>query len=114
MAKYVRRFIITINTPPGTNPDQVMKLMKEAITDVNGVLEDPAPKTYFKGIKDQSLEFDLFYWVSDNILDVQSDANLAVQKKLKQGGVKILLPQKIEIKEQTESRTGRDKTANKN
>ena len=77
-----------------------MKLMGEAIADVEGVLENPASKIYFKGIKDQALEFDLLYWVSANILVVQSDANLAVHRKLRAGGVKVLLPRKVEIQEQ--------------
>ncbi len=99
MDKYARRFIVTISTPPDTDPDQVMKLMSEAVENIEGVLKEPAPKTYFKGVVDQALDFKLYYWVSENILDVESEANLAVQRKLTEAGVKILLPRKVEIQE---------------
>lgn len=97
MKKYKRRFIMTINTAPDTDPDLVLKLIHEAISNVEGVLSDPASKTYFKGIVDQSLKFELFYWVSDNILDVESNVNLSVQKELSKAGIKILLPRKVEL-----------------
>ena len=102
MGQYKRRFIITINTPPETEPDLVMDLMKDAVSRLEGVLADPAPRAYFKGIKDQSLEFDLFYWVSKDILVAQSEANLAVQRSLREAGIKILLPRKLEIQEPVE------------
>ena len=99
MTHYERRFIIRIHTPPDTDPDKVIKLMTEAATKEELVLESPHPITYFIGIVDQALTFDLFFWVSRDILIAKSNVNLAVQKTLKKAGIKVLLPRKFEILE---------------
>ncbi len=102
MSRYERRFIITIYTPPGTDPALVMELMTKAAVSVENVLPAPAPKTYFKGIIDQALCFELFFWVTFDILDAQSEVHLAVHKMLKEAGVKVLLPRKLEVREDKE------------
>jgi small-conductance mechanosensitive channel len=102
MTHFERRFIIRIHTPPDTDPDLVIKLMTEAAAKEELILDDPAPITYFIGIVDQALAFDLFFWVSKDILVAKSNVNLAVQKTLKGAGIKVLLPKKFEIMEAPE------------
>jgi small-conductance mechanosensitive channel len=106
MTNYERRFIIRIHTPPDTDPDLVIKLMTESASGEDLVLGDPAPQTYFIVIVDQAYAFDLFFWVSRDILVARSNVNLAVQKKLKAAGIKVLLPKKLEIEEPIKARTG--------
>lgn len=104
MTHYERRFIIRIYTAPDTDPDLVIKLMTEAAAKEELVLEDPAPTTYFIGIVDQAHAFDLFFWVSNEILVAKSNVNLAVQKNLRKAGIKVLLPKKLEIQDPSKIR----------
>jgi len=104
MTDYKRRFIIRVYTAPDTDPDLVILLMTEAAVNEELVLEDPTPQTYFIGIVEQAHAFDLFFWVSNEILVARSNVNLAVQKKLKAAGIKVLLPKKFEIQEPAEKR----------
>jgi len=109
MTNYQRRFIIKVHTPPDTDPDLVIKLMTEAAAGEELVLKNPAPTTYFLGIVDQAYAFDLFFWVSKEILIARSNVNLAVQKTLKEAGIKVLLPKKLEIQEAFKTPSSRSK-----
>ncbi len=91
-----RRFIITIQTALDTDPDLVIDLLQKASKEVDGVLSYPEPKAYFQGIVEQSLKFSLYYWVGDNILDVVSNTNLKVHQYLRENGVQIPIPRRIE------------------
>ena len=72
-------------------------MMREAIKNNVSVLKGREPKTYFEGVVDRALGFKLNDWVTEKILDVESEVNLAVKRKLTKAGIKILLPRKVEI-----------------
>lgn len=113
LSKYERRFILTIHTNLKTDAEKVLKLMKEAGESVEYVLKNPEAKSYFHGIKDKYMEFALFYWTSENILDCKSLVNLAVQKALAKEGIDFIMPVPLVIQEKTEKgKTG--KTRNQN
>ena len=99
LAKYTRRMILTIHTHLDSDPDLVLKLMKEASGKVDFVLQEPEAKAYFHGVKDKHLEFALYYWVSGNILDCKSMVNLEVQKLLKAANIKFQMPIPLKIEE---------------
>ena len=92
LAKYSRRLILTIYTHQDADIDLVLKIMKEAVSNVEFVLKEPEVKSYFHGIKDNQLEFALFYWASGNILDCKSLVNQRVQKALKDAGIDFVMP----------------------
>ncbi|MBA7514637.1 Miniconductance mechanosensitive channel MscM [subsurface metagenome] len=103
LTKYERRFILTIHTNLKTDADKVLKLMKEAAESVEYVLSNPEAKSYFHGIKDKYMEFALFYWTSDNILECKSLVNLAVQKALAKEGIDFVMPIPLIIQEKKEN-----------
>lgn len=91
-SKYSRRLILTIHTHKDTDTDKVLKLLKEAVSNVKLVLKEPEAKSYFHGIKDKELEFALYYWASGNILDCKSLVNQEVQKALVQENIEFIMP----------------------
>jgi small-conductance mechanosensitive channel len=99
LAKYSRRLILTIYTHQKANTDQVLKIMKEAVSNVEVVLKEPEAKSYFHGIKDNQLEFALFYWASGNLLDCKSLVNQHVQKALKDAGIEFVMPLHVIMQE---------------
>lgn len=92
LSKYTRRIILTVHTHQKTGTDRVLKIMKEAAYKVDFVLKEPEAKTYFHGIKDNQLEFALYYWASGNILDCKSLVNQEVQKALSEAGIEFVMP----------------------
>lgn len=100
LAKYTRRMILTVQTHLDTDPDLVLKVIKQAAYKVEFVLHTPEAKAYFQGVKDKQMEFALFYWASGNILDCKSDVNLEVQKSLRESGINLVMPVSIKIQEE--------------
>lgn len=92
LARYTRRSSLIIQTHLDTDPELVLRLMREAANRVEFVLDNPEAKSYFQGIKDQKLEFNLLYWASGNILDCRSMVNLEVRKTLKAEGIEFIMP----------------------
>ena len=92
LSKYTRRSILTIHTHKDTDTDIVLKLMKDAVSQVDCVLKEPEAKSYFHGIEDKELEFALYYWASGNILDCRSLVNQAVQKALVRENIEFVMP----------------------
>jgi len=103
LSKYTRRLILTINTHQDADTDQVLKVMKEAVNNLDFVLKDPEAKAYFHGINDNQLEFALFYWASGNILDCKSLVNQQVQKALKDAGIAFVMPLHVVMQENQKS-----------
>jgi small-conductance mechanosensitive channel len=103
LTKYERRITLTLRTHLDTDPDLVLRLMKEAIEGSEYVLSNPVAKSYFLGVKEKHLEFELLYWISGNILVSRSEVNLAVQKLLKKEGIRFELPIPV-VLENSESR----------
>ncbi len=58
-----RRYDIDVGVAPGSEPEQVMRLLVEAAGDVPEIMTDPAPRAMFKGFGDSSLNFTLLAWV---------------------------------------------------
>ncbi|MFC2102203.1 mechanosensitive ion channel family protein [Bacteroidota bacterium] len=97
LSKFKKRYIITIHTQLQSEPETVLKAINNAVKKVSGVLPDPPPDTYFRGVVDRSLEFALYYWVSDNLFEVQSNVNLAVQKALNEANIKLEIPLPVNL-----------------
>lgn len=92
LSKYTRRLILTIQTNQEEDTDKVLKIMKEAVSEVEFVLKKPEAKTYFHGIVDKEFEFALYYWASGNILDCKSLVNQQVQKALREANIDFVMP----------------------
>jgi small-conductance mechanosensitive channel len=91
-----RRYDIDVGVAPGSEPEQVMRLLVEAAKDVPQIMADPAPVAMFKGFGDSSLNFTLLAWVPtvDVGLQAQNALRVAILRKLDLAGIAIPFPQR--------------------
>jgi small-conductance mechanosensitive channel len=91
-----RRYDIDVGVAPGSDPEQVMRLLVEAAKDVPQIMSDPAPVAMFKGFGGSSLDFTLLAWVPtvDVGLQAQNALRVAILRKLDQAGIAIPFPQR--------------------
>lgn len=99
LSNNVRRRKIVIHTTLESNPDEVLKILMESARAAEDTLENPAPIAYFNGIEDQAFQFNLYYWLTDNLFQCDSDVNTNVIKGLKENKVEFLVPKKVELKQ---------------
>ena len=86
-----RRYDIDVSVASGAEPEQVMRLLVVAASDVPEIMADPAPRAMFKGFGASSLDFTLFAWVPtiDMGLQAQNALRVAIRRKLDQAGIAI-------------------------
>ena len=91
-----RRYDIEVGVAPGSDPEQVMRLLAEAAAGVPEIMTDPAPRAMFKGFSDSSLNFTLLAWVPtvDVGLQAQNALRIAILRKLGAAGIAIPFPQR--------------------
>jgi potassium efflux system protein len=91
-----RRYDIDVGVAPGSDPEQVMRVLVEAAADVPEIMTDPAPCAMFKGFGDSSLNFTLLAWVPtvDVGLQAQNALRVAILRKLEKAGIAIPFPQR--------------------
>jgi potassium-dependent mechanosensitive channel len=90
-----RRMDIRVGVAYGTDPERVLALMKEIAETHEMVRKDPKPITYFIEFGDSSLNFRLLAWVNfENRLEVESEINVLINKRLAEEGIEIPFPQR--------------------
>ena len=91
-----RRYDIDVGVAPGSEPEQVMRLLVEAAGDVPEIMTNPAPRAMFKGFGDSALNFTLLAWVPtlDVGLQAQNALRVAILRKLGAAGIAIPFPQR--------------------
>ena len=90
-----RRMDIRVGVAYGTDPERVLKLMKEVAANHELVNKNPEPRAYFIEFGDSSLNFRLLAWVNmDHRLEVESEINVLINKRLKEEGIEIPFPQR--------------------
>jgi small-conductance mechanosensitive channel len=89
-----RRYDIDVGVAYGSEPEQVMRLLVEAASDVPEIMADPAPLAMFKGFGDSSLDFRLLAWVQtvDVGLQAQNALRVAILRRLDAAGIAIPFP----------------------
>ena len=90
-----RRMDIRIGVAYGTDPERVLAIMTGIAKGHKLVRKDPEPRAYFIEFGDSSLNFRLLAWVvMDNRLEVESELNVLINRKLKEEGIEIPFPQR--------------------
>jgi len=86
-----RRYDIDVGVAPGSDPEEVMRLLMESAGDVPEIMTDPPPRAVFKGFGDSSLNFTLLAWVPtlDVGLQAQNALRVAILRKLERAGIAI-------------------------
>ena len=78
--------------------DEVMAWLLQACKDHPHVLVEPAPSVALSTLGVNGLEFTVNFWFDDTTigqLNLKSDINLAILKKLQANGIEIPLPQRV-------------------
>jgi small-conductance mechanosensitive channel len=94
-----RRYTMEFETGRKVQPDKVVEIIAAAAAGVEGVLDDPPAKAYFKGMEQQSNFYYVHYWGEDNFLDLMSDVEVAVYKAFGKEGVDMPIPIAVELDE---------------
>ncbi len=86
-----RRIEIRVGVAYASDPQRVQAVLAEALTDLPGLADRPAPVVHFQSFGASSLEFRLLLWTtdSDNLLAVESDARARVLVALRKAGIEI-------------------------
>ncbi len=91
-----RRRELPVGVAYGTDPNQVLKILRDAANKHELVLSKPEPMVYFKGFGDSSLDFELHFWVmqENNGLLISSEVALNAMRALNDAGIEIPFPQR--------------------
>lgn len=91
------RVEISLGVAYDSDLELVKTLMLEAASESSKCLYDPKPNCFVRKFADNSIEFTLFFWISDIIdgrLQPQSDVMMNIWKKFKERGISIPSPQR--------------------
>ena len=91
-----RRIQILVGVAYGTDPEKVLKVLRDTIKNNPDILDTPEPMILFREFGDSSLNFDVRFWTSDSTtwLELQSDINVAINNAFKKAGIEIPFPQR--------------------
>jgi small-conductance mechanosensitive channel len=89
-----KRIEVKVGVAYGSDPNVVMKLLKEVAKSHEKVLSDPEPLPLFEGFGDSSLNFRLLFWVffEDGFV-TKSDVSIGIYNILDENNITIPFPQ---------------------
>ncbi len=95
-----KRIEILIGVAYGTDPNLVLKVLREIVESYENALKDPKPQVLFSDFGDSSLNFRLRFWVPFELgLQAKSDVSIALYNACAEQGIEIPFPQRdIHIK----------------
>lgn len=82
-----RRIQLPVKVAFGNDPHKVLELLLKVVSEHAGVLNTPEPQAFFNGFGDNYLDFTLYYWVSDNLLQIKSEVALGVHDAINTAGI---------------------------
>jgi small-conductance mechanosensitive channel len=91
----VRRRTVYIGLGYGQDVEKAIGTFREAMAKVSGVLQEPAPTVYAEELGDATINLAARYWVdttTDNLLDVQSNVVIALDRTAGQEGIDLPYP----------------------
>jgi MscS family membrane protein len=92
---------ITVGVGYESDVELVKQLLTKIARDVAGVLEDPAPESYFSSFGESALTMTLFFWVAEyaKLFSVTDQVNSLIIKRFREQGVEIPYPTRTVIME---------------
>ena len=91
----IKRVEVLIGVAYGTDPNLVLKVLKNCAVKFDYVLTDPEPSVFFTGFGESSLNFRLLFWVPFEIgLRAKSDVCVEIFNQFKTENIKIPFPQR--------------------
>ena len=92
-----KREILQVGVAYGSNTRQVEKILLEVAKDHSQVLKNPAPFVIFKNFGDNSLNFEVYYWIelrTSSGMKVSSDMRHHIAAVFEREGINIPFPQR--------------------
>ncbi|WP_194766120.1 mechanosensitive ion channel family protein [Tamlana sp. I1] len=95
LSNNTKRVEILIGTTYDSDPNEILKILKEVATNCPYVLKDPEPRALFNDFGDSSLNFRLLFWVHYELgLQAKSDVSIDIYNRFKAEGIEIPFPQR--------------------
>jgi len=89
-----KRYDLPVGVAYGSNPNEVLNLLKKVAIEDPGVLKYPEPWALFDGFGDSALNFRIRIWVPIDIgLQVKSNVAVSIYNELEKAGIEIPFPQ---------------------
>ena len=90
-----RRVTMPVGVAYGTNPEEVLAVLRRLAAEHPRILNSPEPIALFRGFGESALDFEIRYFVdSPDILEVPSELCVAVAKAFAEAGIEIAFPQR--------------------
>jgi small-conductance mechanosensitive channel len=91
-----RRIQILVGVAYGTDPNKVLKILRETIDNNDQILDTPEPMILFREFGNSSLNFDVRFWTADSStwMELQSSVNVEINNAFKKEGIEIPFPQR--------------------
>ncbi len=90
----IRRISIPVGVDYGADSDKVRSVLEEAVPNVEGALEDPAPQVFLESLGDSAVNWQLRVWTdNDDNWDVYQSAVRVTKLALDEAGISIPFPQ---------------------
>jgi small-conductance mechanosensitive channel len=90
-----QRVTIPVGVAYGTDPNQVLDILRKVAAADEKVFKDPAPLALFRGFGESSLDFELRIFMDPaDVLNVPSAVTVAINEALKEAGIEIPFPQR--------------------
>ena len=95
LAARQQRVTIPLGVAYGTDPNQVLGILRKVAEANEKVFKSPAPLALFRGFGESSLDFELRIFMDpSDVLDVPSAVHVAISEALKEAGIEIPFPQR--------------------
>jgi small-conductance mechanosensitive channel len=92
------RSIVRVGVAYGSPVEQVADLIKQAVTEQEAVLDDPAPSVIFEDFGDSSLVFDAYFWIhataDRSLRAIRSNVRFRIDQLFHENGIVIAFPQR--------------------
>ena len=104
-----RRLEIKVGAAYGSDPNEVLKILRKIAENHDNIFNDPPPLTLFDGFGDSSLNFRLLCWAPYEVgLSTRSDISIAIYNAFKEANITIPFPQHdIHIKSESPEKPGK-------
>jgi small-conductance mechanosensitive channel len=90
-----QRVTIPVGVAYGTDPNQVLDILRKLAAANEKVFKDPEPLALFRGFGESSLDFELRIFMDpSDVLDVPSAVTVAINEALNEAGIEIPFPQR--------------------
>ncbi len=94
----VVRANVSVGVSYGSPLEEVRRLLIQAASEHEKVMEDPAPFALFNGFGDNALEFDVYFWVSvERVIErrmIESDIRFRIDELFREARIVVAFPQR--------------------